>query len=84
MLFFLKFSTPSASRDILRSRDYLKVPQKHILFLFIYSDGHGLSEVGIAIGFRVDARYLPSIVTGMLVDKVGRTWWKGDFFCIKK
>lgn len=29
--------------------------------------GHGLSEVGIVIGFHVDAMYLPSIVTVILV-----------------
>lgn len=28
--------------------------------------GHGLSEVGIVIGFHVDAMYLPSIVTVIL------------------
>ena len=35
--------------------------------------GHGLSEVGIVIGFHVGAMYLPSLETGILVDKVGRT-----------
>jgi MFS family permease len=35
--------------------------------------GHGLSEVGIVIGIHVGAMYLPSLVTGMLVDRVGRT-----------
>jgi len=35
--------------------------------------GHGLSEVGIVIGFHVGSMYLPSLVTGVLVDKVGRT-----------
>lgn len=35
--------------------------------------GHGLAEVGIVIGFHVGAMYLPSLVTGMLVDKIGRT-----------
>ncbi|WP_020060520.1 MFS transporter [Bacillus sp. 123MFChir2] len=34
--------------------------------------GHGLSEVGIVIGFHVGAMYLPSLVTGILVDKIGR------------
>lgn len=34
--------------------------------------GHGLHEVGLVIGFHVGAMYLPSLVTGMLVDKVGR------------
>ncbi|HDX9588162.1 TPA: MFS transporter [Bacillus pseudomycoides] len=34
--------------------------------------GHGLSEVGFVIGFHVGAMYLPSLVTGILVDKVGR------------
>ncbi|MFJ7732887.1 MFS transporter [Lysinibacillus sp. NPDC097231] len=35
--------------------------------------GHGLSEVGIVIGFHVGSMYLPSLVTGILVDKIGRT-----------
>jgi len=35
--------------------------------------GHGLNEIGIVIGFHIGAMYLPSLVTGVLVDKVGRT-----------
>ncbi|MBO1511464.1 MFS transporter [Metabacillus bambusae] len=35
--------------------------------------GHGLREVGLVIGFHIGAMYFPSIVTGLLVDKVGRT-----------
>ncbi|MEK3992120.1 MFS transporter [Robertmurraya sp. FSL R5-0851] len=35
--------------------------------------GHGLHEVGLIIGFHIGAMYLPSLVTGFLVDKVGRT-----------
>jgi len=35
--------------------------------------GHGLSEVGIVIGFHVGSMYFPSLVTGVLVDKIGRT-----------
>ena len=35
--------------------------------------GHGLSEVGLVIGFHIGAMYLPSLVTGFLVDKIGRT-----------
>jgi len=34
--------------------------------------GHGLSEVGLVIGFHVGSMYLPSLVTGILVDKIGR------------
>lgn len=34
--------------------------------------GHGLGEVGLVIGFHVAAMYLPSLVTGRLVDRVGR------------
>ncbi|MFP7296383.1 MFS transporter [Neobacillus niacini] len=34
--------------------------------------GHGLSEVGMIIGFHVGAMYLPSLLTGVLVDKIGR------------
>ncbi|MCS7460399.1 MFS transporter [Paenibacillus doosanensis] len=33
--------------------------------------GHGLGAVGIVIGIHVAAMYLPSLVTGVLVDKVG-------------
>ncbi|WP_144553108.1 MFS transporter [Peribacillus simplex] len=35
--------------------------------------GHNLSEIGLVIGFHVGAMYLPSLVTGVLVDKFGRT-----------
>lgn len=34
--------------------------------------GHGLGAVGFVIGMHVGAMYLPSLVTGRLVDKVGR------------
>jgi MFS family permease len=35
--------------------------------------GHSLKEVGMVIGFHIGAMYLPSLVTGILVDKFGRT-----------
>ncbi|USK62028.1 MFS transporter [Peribacillus asahii] len=35
--------------------------------------GHSLGEVGLVIGFHIGAMYLPSLVTGVLVDKLGRT-----------
>jgi MFS family permease len=34
--------------------------------------GHGLSAVGFVIGFHIGAMFLPSLVTGYLVDKAGR------------
>jgi MFS family permease len=34
--------------------------------------GHGLGEVGLVIGVHVAAMFLPSLVTGVLVDRVGR------------
>jgi len=34
--------------------------------------GHGLGEVGVVIGFHVAAMYLPSLLTGILVDRYGR------------
>lgn len=34
--------------------------------------GHDLSDIGMVIGFHVAAMYLPSLVTGVLVDKFGR------------
>jgi MFS family permease len=36
------------------------------------SHGHGLSAVGMVIGFHIGAMYLPSLLTGVLVDKIGR------------
>ncbi|WP_108672340.1 MFS transporter [Peribacillus acanthi] len=35
--------------------------------------GHTLKEVGLVIGFHVGSMYLPSLVTGILVDRIGRT-----------
>ncbi|MDF2722680.1 MAG: major facilitator superfamily 1 [Paenibacillus sp.] len=35
--------------------------------------GHGLGEVGIVIGIHIAAMYLPSLITGYLADKYGRT-----------
>lgn len=35
--------------------------------------GHGLGAIGLVIGFHVGAMYLPSLITGVLVDKIGRT-----------
>jgi MFS family permease len=35
--------------------------------------GHGLGAVGFVIGFHIGAMYLPSLVTGALIDKLGRT-----------
>ena len=34
---------------------------------------HGLGEVGMVIGLHIAAMYLPSPVTGVLVDRLGRT-----------
>ncbi|NME07617.1 MFS transporter [Psychrobacillus sp. BL-248-WT-3] len=34
--------------------------------------GHDLNAVGLVIGFHVAAMYLPSLVTGILVDRFGR------------
>jgi MFS family permease len=36
--------------------------------------GHGLGEVGMIIGFHVGAMYLPSLLTGVLVDRIGRLY----------
>ncbi|MCH1626902.1 MFS transporter [Ferdinandcohnia quinoae] len=35
--------------------------------------GHDLSAVGLVIGFHIGAMYFPSLFTGLLVDKFGRT-----------
>lgn len=36
--------------------------------------GSGLSAVGMVIGFHIAAMYLPSLGTGVLVDRLGRTF----------
>ncbi|WLV25839.1 MFS transporter [Aciduricibacillus chroicocephali] len=36
-------------------------------------NGHSLNAVGLVIGFHIGAMFLPSLVTGFLVDKIGRT-----------
>jgi MFS family permease len=35
--------------------------------------GHGLSAIGLVIGIHIGSMYLPSLITGFLVDKIGRT-----------
>nr|WP_307150350.1 MFS transporter [Robertmurraya andreesenii] len=35
--------------------------------------GHGMGAIGLVIGFHIGAMYLPSLVTGVLVDRFGRT-----------
>lgn len=35
--------------------------------------GHSLSAIGLVIGFHVGAMYLPSLFSGILVDKIGRS-----------
>jgi MFS family permease len=35
--------------------------------------GHGLGEVGLVIGIHIAAMFLPSLVTGILVDRIGRS-----------
>ncbi|WP_339230568.1 MFS transporter [Oceanobacillus sp. FSL K6-2867] len=34
--------------------------------------GHSLGAIGLVIGFHIGAMYFPSLVTGILVDKIGR------------
>ncbi|MBU8731057.1 MFS transporter [Cytobacillus oceanisediminis] len=34
--------------------------------------GHALNDVGLVIGFHIGAMFLPSLLTGFLVDKIGR------------
>ncbi|WP_166983055.1 MFS transporter [Paramicrobacterium fandaimingii] len=34
---------------------------------------HGIAAVGLVIGFHIGAMWLPSLITGVLVDKLGRT-----------
>ncbi len=36
--------------------------------------GHGLGDAGLVIGIHIAFMYLPSLLTGVLVDKLGRTF----------
>lgn len=40
--------------------------------IHMQNHGAGLTAVGMVIGLHIAAMYLPSLVTGMLVDKIGR------------
>lgn len=40
--------------------------------LYMENHGHSLSAIGFVIGFHIGSMYLPSLFTGILVDKVGR------------
>ncbi|MCH8564070.1 MFS transporter [Nesterenkonia sp. YGD6] len=40
--------------------------------IHMLAHGHGLSSVGLVIGLHVGAMWLPSLVTGILVDRFGR------------
>src|SRR5699024_5677897 len=35
--------------------------------------GHDLGAIGLVIGFHIAGMYLPSLFTGILIDKIGRT-----------
>ncbi|OXM84842.1 MFS transporter [Paenibacillus rigui] len=35
--------------------------------------GHGLGDVGLVIGIHIGFMYFPSLMTGILIDKIGRT-----------
>lgn len=35
--------------------------------------GHSLGDVGLVIGIHIGSMYFPSLITGILVDKIGRT-----------
>ncbi|WP_438350769.1 MFS transporter [Paenibacillus sp. FA6] len=35
--------------------------------------GHSLGDIGLVIGIHIGSMYLPSLITGVLVDKFGRT-----------
>lgn len=41
--------------------------------VYMKHHGHSLSQVGMVIGIHVAAMYLPSLGTGILVDKIGRS-----------
>ena len=49
--------------------------------VYMGEHGHGLTEVGVVISIHIGAMYLPSLVTGVLVDKLGRDGHGGRRRC---
>lgn len=41
--------------------------------VYMKGHGYGLSAIGLIIGIHIGGMFLPSLVTGILVDKLGRT-----------
>lgn len=41
--------------------------------IYMKHHGHSLGDVGLVIGIHIGSMYFPSLLTGVLVDKVGRT-----------
>lgn len=41
--------------------------------VYMRAHGHGLAETGLVIGAHIGGMYLPSPLTGLLIDRVGRT-----------
>lgn len=41
---------------------------------YMQNVGFSIEEIGMVIGFHIAGMYLPSLFTGVLVDKIGRTW----------
>src|SRR5690625_7530926 len=40
--------------------------------IHIDDHGHSLRSIGLVMGMHIGAMYLPSLLTGLLVDKIGR------------
>ncbi len=40
--------------------------------IYMKSHGYDLKEVGLVIGFHIGSMYLPSLITGVIADKIGK------------
>ncbi|MFD0697439.1 MFS transporter [Paenibacillus sp. GCM10027628] len=41
--------------------------------IYMKHHGHSMGDVGLVIGIHIGSMYFPSLITGILVDKIGRT-----------
>ncbi|MDQ1531822.1 MAG: hypothetical protein QOE37_1927 [Microbacteriaceae bacterium] len=70
---------PSAARGVAVGATVMVLTQMAMVAIMTMTPvhmrehGHGLAEVGVVIGVHVGAMYFPSVLTGFLVDRVGRT-----------
>ncbi|MFB9328262.1 MFS transporter [Paenibacillus aurantiacus] len=74
-----KGASPSGNRGLVVGSSVMVLTQVVMVAIMTMTPihmkhhGHSLGDVGMVIGIHIGSMYLPSLVTGVLVDKLGRT-----------